>query len=191
MLPVANARRRAGALTAAVGAATLAAFAPASAQEPPAPEVVPVTPVPVTPVSGDTYQAMIVPGAFSAFGVFLMRQFFVGIPRSLDDAAILDGANHFEIFRRVCIPLSKPAIATLVIFAFVGSWNDFLWPLIIINSVEKLVLSVGLSHFQDLYYTEWTLLMAASVMAMAPVLLVYGLAQRYFVQGIALTGIKG
>jgi multiple sugar transport system permease protein len=139
----------------------------------------------------DTYQALIVPGVFSAFGVFLMRQFFMVIPRSLDDAAILDGANHFEIFRRVCVPLSKPAIATLIIFAFVGSWNDFLWPLIITNSVEKLVLSVGLSHFQDLYYTEWTLLMAASVMAMAPVLLVYVVAQRYFVQGIALTGIKG
>lgn len=139
----------------------------------------------------DTYQALIVPGLFSAFGVFLMRQFFMGIPRSLDDAAILDGATHFDIFRRVCIPLSMPAVATLVIFAFVGSWNDFLWPLIIINSVDKLVLSVGLSHFQDLYYTEWTLLMAASMMAMAPVLLVYVLAQRYFVQGIALTGIKG
>jgi len=139
----------------------------------------------------DTYQALIVPGVFSAFGVFLMRQFFMGIPRSLDDAAILDGANHFDIFRRVCVPLSTPAIATLIIFAFVGSWNDFLWPLVITNSVEKLVLSVGLSHFQDLYYTEWTLLMAASVMAMAPVLAIYVLAQRYFVQGIALTGIKG
>ena len=139
----------------------------------------------------DSYQALIVPGLFSSFGVFLMRQFFMGIPRSLDDAAVLDGANHFDIFWRVCLPLSMPALATAVIFAFVGSWNDFLWPLIIINSVEKLVLSVGLSHFQDLYYTEWALLMAASMMAMAPVLLVYVLAQRYFVQGIALTGIKG
>jgi len=139
----------------------------------------------------DSYQALIVPGLFSAFGVFLMRQFFMGIPRSLDDAAVLDGATHLDIFWRVCLPLSVPALATAVIFAFVGSWNDFLWPLIIINSVEKLVLSVGLSHFQDLYYTEWALLMAASMMAMAPVLLVYVLAQRYFVQGIALTGIKG
>jgi len=139
----------------------------------------------------DTYQALIVPGMFSAFGVFLMRQFFMGIPRSLDDAAILDGASHFDIFWRIALPLSKPAIATLIIFAFVGSWNDFLWPLVVTNSVDKLVLSVGLSHFQDLYYTEWTLLMAASVMAMVPVLAVYVLAQRYFVQGIALTGIKG
>ncbi len=139
----------------------------------------------------DTYQALIVPGMFSAFGAFLMRQFFMGIPRSLDDAAILDGASHLDIFWRICLPLSKPAIATLIIFAFVGSWNDFLWPLVVTNSVEKLVLSVGLSHFQDMYYTEWTLLMAASVMTMIPVLLIYVLAQRYFVQGIALTGIKG
>ncbi len=139
----------------------------------------------------DTYQALIVPGMFSAFGAFLMRQFFMGIPRSLDDAAILDGASHLDIFWRICLPLSRPAIATLIIFAFVGSWNDFLWPLVVTNSVEKLVLSVGLSHFQDMYYTEWTLLMAASVMTMVPVLLVYALAQRYFVQGIALTGIKG
>jgi len=139
----------------------------------------------------DTYQALIVPGLFSAFGAFLMRQFLMGIPRSLDDAAIIDGADHLGIFWRISLPLSKPAIATLVIFAFIGSWNDFLWPLVITHSVDKLVLSVGLAHFQDLYYTEWTLLMAASVMAMVPVILVYLLAQRYFVQGIALTGIKG
>jgi multiple sugar transport system permease protein len=139
----------------------------------------------------DTYQALIIPGMFSAFGAFLMRQFFMGIPRSLDEAAILDGASHFDIFWRICLPLSKPAIATLIIFAFVGSWNDFVWPLVVTNSVDKLVLSVGLSHFQDMYYTEWTLLMAASVMTMVPVLLIYVLAQRYFVQGIALTGIKG
>jgi multiple sugar transport system permease protein len=139
----------------------------------------------------DTYQALIVPGMFSAFGVFLMRQFFMGIPRSLDDAAIIDGASHLDIFWRICLPLSKPALATLIIFSFVGSWNDFLWPLVVTNSVEKLVLSVGLSHFQDLYYTEWALLMAASVMAMVPVVAIYLLAQRYFVQGIALTGIKG
>lgn len=139
----------------------------------------------------DTYQALIVPGMFSAFGVFLMRQFFMGIPRSLDDAAIIDGASHLDIYWRICLPLSKPAIATLIIFTFVGSWNDFLWPLVVTHSVDKLVLSVGLSHFQDLYYTEWTLLMAASVMAMIPVVAVYVLAQRYFVQGIALTGIKG
>jgi multiple sugar transport system permease protein len=139
----------------------------------------------------DTYQALIVPGLFSAFGAFLMRQFLMSIPRSLDDAAIIDGADHLGIFWRISLPLSKPAIATLIIFAFVGSWNDFLWPLVIINSVEKLVLSVGLAHFQDLYYTEWTLLMAASVMAMVPVVLIYLFAQRYFVQGIALTGVKG
>jgi multiple sugar transport system permease protein len=139
----------------------------------------------------DTFYALIVPGLFSPFGVFLMRQFFLTIPRDLAEAARIDGASPFAIYRDVMLPLAKPAIATLGVFTLLGAWNDFLWPLIVINSPEKQVLNVGLASFQDLYYTEWSLLMAAAVLALLPVLILYVVAQRYFVEGIAVTGIKG
>lgn len=139
----------------------------------------------------DTYQALIVPAIFSPFGVFLMRQFFLTIPRDLMEAAKLDGANHWQILWGIMIPLSTASLVTLGLFTLMGAWNDFLWPLIVINSPDKQMLSVGLSYFQDLYFTNWPLLMAASVLAMLPILVIYFLAQRFFVEGIAVTGIKG
>jgi multiple sugar transport system permease protein len=139
----------------------------------------------------DTYYALIVPGLFSPFGVFLMRQFFLTIPRDLAEAATIDGASPLGILRDIMIPLARPALATLGVFTLLGAWNDFLWPLIVTNSPDKQMLNVGLAYFQDLYYTEWSLLMAAAVLALLPVLLLYLLAQRYFVEGIAVTGLKG
>ncbi len=139
----------------------------------------------------DTFYALIVPGLFSAFGTFLMRQFFLTIPVSLMEAATIDGCNPLGVFRRIALPLARPALATLTIFTFMGAWNDFMWPLIVTHSPNMRVINVGISAFQDLYMTEWTYMMAAAVMALIPVLAVYFTAQRYFVQGIALTGIKG
>ncbi len=139
----------------------------------------------------DTFAALIVPGLFSPFGVFLMRQFFMTLPKDLSDAALVDGASHFRIYRDILLPLAKPAVATLGVFTFLGAWNDFLWPLIVTHSEGTRLLSVGLAHFQDLYYTEWTLLMAASVLALLPVLVLHLVSQRFFVEGIAVTGLKG
>ena len=139
----------------------------------------------------DTYQALIVPQLFSAFGTFLLRQFMLTLPVSLEEAAVMDGASPWVIFRRIIVPLSKPALATLTVFTFLGAWNDFMWPLIITDSPELAVLSVALSYLQQLSHTDWPLLMAGAVMALGPVLAVYVAAQRTFVEGIALTGIKG
>lgn len=138
----------------------------------------------------NTYQAVIVPGLASAFGTFLLRQFFLTLPRALDDAATIDGAGRFTILWRIIIPLSSPALATLGIFTFMGVWNSFLWPLIVENSENMLPVTVGLSVFQGEYSTQWNLMMAAAVTATVPVLIVYVLAQRYFIRGIALTGLK-
>jgi multiple sugar transport system permease protein len=139
----------------------------------------------------DTYMALIVPWLFSPFGTFLMRQYFLTLPRSLEDAAAIDGAGLLTAFRRIALPLAKPALATLAVFTFLTSWNDFLWPLIVTDSREVRVVSVGLTEFQDLYYTDWPLLMAASLVAVVPVLVLYMFAQRYFVAGIATTGQRG
>ena len=139
----------------------------------------------------DTYQALILPPAFSAFAVFLLRQYFLGIPKELDEAARMDGASSFRIWWQVILPLSGPAIAALAIFTFLNSWNDFLWPLVITTSLEMRTLPVGLSAFQGQYNVQWHLLMAGAVIALLPVLLVYVLAQRWFVQGITLSGMGG
>jgi multiple sugar transport system permease protein len=139
----------------------------------------------------DTYQALILPTAFSAFSTFLLRQYFLGIPRDLDEAARMDGASSFQIWWRVILPLSGPVLAALAIFVSLNSWNDFLWPLIITNSLEMRTLPVGLSAFQGQFKVEWHLLMAGSVIAMLPVLFVYIFAQRWFIKGITLTGMGG
>ncbi|MDD5066487.1 MAG: carbohydrate ABC transporter permease [bacterium] len=139
----------------------------------------------------DTYQALILPGMFSAYGTFMLRQFFLGIPKDLEESAFIDGASKFTIYLKIILPLSKPALATLTTFVFMGSWNDFMWPLIVTNSMEMKTLPVGLAAFQGLYTTNWTLLMAATVIVLIPVLMVYIFNQRYFVKGIVLSGLKG
>jgi multiple sugar transport system permease protein len=138
----------------------------------------------------DTYQALIVPGLASAFGTFLLRQFFLTIPRELEEAAYIDGATKSQVLRKVIIPLSKPALATLAIFTFMGVFNDFIWALIVLNSESLRTVQLGLSIFRDRYLTQWDLLMAGSVTAVLPILIVFFFAQKYFIQGITLSGIK-
>jgi multiple sugar transport system permease protein len=139
----------------------------------------------------DTYQALILPPAFSAFSTFLLRQYFMGIPFDLDEAARIDGASSFRIWWSIILPLSGPVLAALAIFVSLNTWNDFLWPLIVTNSPEMRTLPVGLSTFQGQFKVEWNLLMAGSVIAMLPVLAVYIIAQRWFIRGITLSGMGG
>jgi multiple sugar transport system permease protein len=141
----------------------------------------------------NTHYPLIVPGVLTnPFGVFLMRQFLRTVPTELEDAARVDGANPLRIYWSLMLPLIKPALATLGIFTFMGSWNDFLAPLIFLSSPSMMTVPVLLASFRGVYgTTEWGPLMAASCMAVAPVLAVYAFAQRYFVEGITLTGLKG
>jgi multiple sugar transport system permease protein len=138
----------------------------------------------------DTYYALIVPGLASAFGTFLLRQFFMTIPRELEEAAYIDGASRFLVLRRIIVPLAKPALATLAIFTFMGVFNDFIWALIVLNSEEMYTVQLGLAIFRDRYVTQWDLLMAGSVTAVLPILIVFFFAQRYFIKGITLSGLK-
>ncbi len=139
----------------------------------------------------DTYYALIVPGLASAFGTFLLRQFFLTLPAELEDAARIDGAGRLGVIRHVIIPLSTPALATLGIFTFMGVWNDFMWPLVVLNSEQHYTVQLGLAVFRDQRSTVWNLLMAGTVTATLPILIVFFFAQRYFIRGIALTGLKG
>jgi len=139
----------------------------------------------------DTFWALILPGAFHALGVFLLRQFFMTIPRELEESAFIDGASRLRILWQIILPLSKPALATLAVFTFIREWNSFLWPLIVTTSPDMRMLSVGLSLFSGQYGTEWHLLMAAATVTLLPTLLIFAFAQRYFVEGIALTGFGG
>ncbi|RLT39881.1 MAG: carbohydrate ABC transporter permease [Chloroflexi bacterium] len=139
----------------------------------------------------DSYYALILPTAFSVFSTFLLRQYFRGLPLELDEAARMDGATSLRIWWQIIMPLSGPVIATLAIFNFQGSWNDFLWPLIITSSAEMRTIPIGLASFQGQYSTEWGLLMAGSVIALLPVLIIYILAQKRFVEGITLSGMGG
>lgn len=139
----------------------------------------------------DTYRALILPLAFSAYGTFLLRQFFMGIPKDLEEAAFIDGCGHFRIYLMIVLPLSKPALATLSLFTFMGAWRDFMWPLVVTNSAEMRTLPVGLASFQGMYSTNWPLLMAASVLVMAPLVLVFLFNQRHFVESINMSGVKG
>ncbi len=139
----------------------------------------------------NSYPGLILPGIFSAFGTFLLRQFFLTLPRELEEAAFLDGASHWTVFTRVIVPLAGPALATLAVFAFMASWNAFLWPLFVVNDLELMTLPVGLATLHGRYLTQWNLVMAGSVIAVVPMLIVYLFAQRYFVQGVVLSGIKG
>lgn len=138
----------------------------------------------------DTPLALIVPAGSGAFGVFLLHQFFLSIPRDLEDAAAIDGCSRMGIYRHVVLPLSRPALAALGIFTFVGSWNDFLGPLVFLDSIDKYTLPVGIALFQTSYSAEYGLTLAASALCTAPVLVVFLLFQRQIIAGIALSGIK-
>jgi multiple sugar transport system permease protein len=143
----------------------------------------------------NTYQGLVVPGISSAFGIFLLRQSFLNIPRDYQEAARIDGANEWQIFTRVFLPLNGPALTTLAVFAFMGTWTDLLWPLLIARSDDLRTLELGLAYFNArpnaFVQPNWPLLMAGAVVVMLPVLIVYVFAQRYFIQGISLSGVKG
>ena len=141
----------------------------------------------------DSLKPLIVPAFFGggAFFIFLLRQFFLTIPRELEEAARLDGCSTLGVYWHVALPLSKPALTTVALFSFIGHWNDFLGPLIYTQSMEKKTLALGLTAFKGLQGTEYHLLMAASVTVLIPILVIFFLAQRYFVQGIVTTGLKG
>ncbi len=139
----------------------------------------------------NTYQALIVPGLASAYAVFLLRQFFLGIPRELEDAARIDGCSPLRILWQIIVPLSTPAIITMAIFAFLGSWNAFLWPLIVSTSQNMFTVQLGLTMFRGAYSTQWAYVMAAACFITLPVLIVFFVGQKYFTRGIALTGLKG
>jgi multiple sugar transport system permease protein len=139
----------------------------------------------------DSHLAIIFLQAFSAFGVFMMRQFYQGIPDELCEAARIDGMNEYQIYARIMLPLSKPALSTLTIFTFVNTWNDFLGPLIYLKTEAKKTLQLGLKMFISQYSSEYGLIMAASVLSLIPVLIVFLSLQKHFVEGVAATGVKG
>ncbi|MGQ9554596.1 MAG: carbohydrate ABC transporter permease [Anaerolineae bacterium] len=141
----------------------------------------------------DTFRPLTIPAFFGggAFNIFLLRQFYMTIPRELDEAAIIDGCGVMGVFWNVLLPLAKPGLTAVAIFTFIGTWNDFLMPLLYLNSRDKMTLAVGLDLFKDNYFTQWNYLMAASLVVMLPCAFIFILAQRYFVEGIALSGIKG
>ncbi len=139
----------------------------------------------------NSLQALIVPGLFSSFGTFLLRQFFLSLPTELDEAAKIDGAHHLWIYWHIILPLARPGLIALAITTIIWSWNDLLWPLVINNSVDKMTLSVGLASLQGEHLTDFPVLMAGAVLASWPVLVIFIIFQRSFVEGIALTGSKG
>jgi multiple sugar transport system permease protein len=139
----------------------------------------------------DTHLGLILPGLTSAFGTFLMRQFFLSFPPELEDAARLDGCNPFSFYWRILLPLAKPILATLAVMSFQGTWNDFLWPLIMISTESKRTLQVGLAYLISPHATEWPILMAASIMTILPIIILFFFAQNYFIQSVKMTGIKG
>jgi multiple sugar transport system permease protein len=139
----------------------------------------------------DSLLAVTIPGAAGAIGVFLLRQFFVSLPRELEEAAVLDGASRFKIFFRVILPLSKPALATLFLLAFLTNWNDFLLPLFVLFSPDALTLPPGLGLLQGSYTTSYEIIMAGAVVATVPALVLFIVAQRWVIEGVASTGIKG
>ena len=140
----------------------------------------------------DTFYPMTIPAFFGggAYNIFLLRQFLMGIPRDIDEAALIDGANHATIFWKLLIPNMGPAMATVGIFAFIYNWKDFMGPLVILNSPENQTLELGLATYRALNQNQWELLMAGSVLVMIPIMVLFFLGQRYFVKGIVMTGIK-
>ena len=139
----------------------------------------------------DSLAAVIVPGAAGAFGVFFMRQFFLSLPVELEEAAMLDGASRWKIFMTVIVPLSRPALATLALLSFLANWNDFLWPLYVLFSPERLTIQPGLSTLQSAYTTDYATILAGGAIASIPVLLLFLVSQRFVIEGIASSGLKG
>jgi multiple sugar transport system permease protein len=139
----------------------------------------------------DTHWPLIIPPFFSAFGVFLMRQFFLTLPKELEEAAELDGCNPFQTYWRIMLPQVKPALAALGVFTFMASWNDLLGPLIYLTSVDKFPLTLGLTFFQGIYTSQWNFIMAGGVISIIPILVLYLAAQKFFERGIVLSGLKG
>ena len=139
----------------------------------------------------DSYQAVILPSLFSAYGTFLLRQYFLTIPRELAESARVEGASLFQIFWHIYLPLAKPALAALAVFTFMGAWNDLLHPLIYLPAdLHKTTITVGLSLFQTQYGGKWTVLMAGTLVSVAPLIVVFFVAQRQFIEGISLTGLR-
>jgi multiple sugar transport system permease protein len=139
----------------------------------------------------NSYQALILPWAFTAFGTFLLRQFFITVPKELEEAAKLDGCGHIRILTKIFVPVSTPALAVLAVFTFIGYWNSFLWPLIIVSDTNKMTVPLGLQLFLGQQGQRWELLMAASTIAMVPTIALVLALQKYLVRGIALSGLGG
>jgi multiple sugar transport system permease protein len=139
----------------------------------------------------DHIGALILPNAATAFGIFFLRQFFKTLPVEYEESARVEGASRLQVLWRIVLPLSAPALATLTALTFLDSWNNFLWPLIAVTSTNQMTLPLGLATFQGAHETEWTLLMAGNVMSLAPMLLIFFAAQRYFVRSVAATGLAG
>jgi multiple sugar transport system permease protein len=138
----------------------------------------------------DTFRGLIVTEAVQVWGIFLLRQYFLTVPRDLEDAARIDGAGEWRVFTRIALPLAQPALATVALFVFVDQWKSFLWPLIVTRSMEMRTVEVGISRFAGIYYSNWPYQMAAAVVAILPILILFVFAQRHFVRGIQLTGMK-
>lgn len=139
----------------------------------------------------NTIPALILPGLFSAFGTFLLRQFFMTLPKELEEAAMLDGCNHFKTYWSIMMPLAKPGMTALAIFTALWSWNDLMWPLIVNTSPDKMTLSAGLASLQGQHLTNYPVLMAGSVLAIWPMIILFIIFQKSFVEGIAMSGSKG
>src|SRR5204863_317899 len=139
----------------------------------------------------NNYIGVIIPGLAGVFGVFFLRQFFESIPKELEEAARIDGANQFQVFYQVVMPLARPALATLAVITFLASWNDFLWPLLVLQKPDLLTLPPGLRTLQGAYTSEYGQMMAGAVIAAIPVLILYIFLQRFIVQSVASTGLKG
>jgi len=139
----------------------------------------------------NTYVGVMLPSFFNAFGTFLLRQNMLTIPKSFSEAAIIDGASHGKIFLKIILPLSKPAITTLSVITFMGSWNSYLWPLIVLTDKNKMTFPIGLSLLDGQYSNEYNLLMAGSLISIIPILIVYIFAQKYFMEGMNVGGLKG
>jgi multiple sugar transport system permease protein len=139
----------------------------------------------------DTHGALILPGMFTAFGIFLLRQFYVGIPEDFSEAAKIEGAGHFQVWLRIIIPLSKPALVSLVILSFTGNWNEFVNPLVFLASKELYTVPIGLTNFIDESGTDYTLMMAAAVSSILPVIILFLAGQKWFIEGVVSSGVKG